>query len=53
MDQEIREKSVQGHRSISLLNSILWDQRISKENKVWIYNSTVKSILTYNVRYGI
>jgi len=30
-----------------MLNGILWDQRISKDNKRRIYNAVVKSILTY------
>ena len=30
-----------------MLNSILWDQNFSKENKKRIYNSIIKSIVTY------
>lgn len=30
-----------------MLNGILWDQNISKENKRRIYNTILKSIMTY------
>ena len=34
-----------------MLNGILWDQRVSKENKRRIYNVVVKSILTYGCEF--
>ncbi|XP_030750618.1 uncharacterized protein LOC115878302 [Sitophilus oryzae] len=37
----------QGRQAIRQLNSILWDKAVSKENKHKIYNSIVKSIISY------
>lgn len=36
------------NESIRLLNSMLWNRTISKENKHRIYSNIVKSIVTYN-----
>lgn len=47
-EQAIQERNTQGRRAISLLNNILWDQNISKNNKQNIYNSIVKSVITYS-----
>ena len=47
LDEAIRERNIQGRKAISLLNSVLWDKNISKSNKHLIYNSIVKSIITY------
>ncbi|XP_030766933.1 uncharacterized protein LOC115890751 [Sitophilus oryzae] len=38
---------MQGRRAISMLNGVLWDEGISKANKKNIYNTVVKSIITY------
>ena len=46
-DRAIRERNLQGRKAIAMLNGVLWDQRISKENKRRIYNAIVKSIITY------
>ncbi|KAJ8952322.1 hypothetical protein NQ318_017216 [Aromia moschata] len=47
LDDAIKEKNIQGRKAIRSLNNILWDQKISKENKHRIYNTIVKSIVTY------
>lgn len=47
LDEAIKERNVQGRKAIRMLNTILWDQKISKENKHRIYNTIVKSIVTY------
>lgn len=48
LDEAIRERNMQGRKAIGMLNSILWDKNISKENKKRIYNTVVKSIITYS-----
>ncbi|XP_072392475.1 uncharacterized protein [Diabrotica undecimpunctata] len=45
--EEIKHRDHQRRRVILQLNSILWDKTISIENKRRIYNSIVKSIVTY------
>lgn len=35
-----------------MLNNVQWDQNVSNENKWKIYNSIIKSIMTYRVEYG-
>lgn len=47
LDQAIRNRNTLGRRAITRLNSILWDQHISKSNKHRIYNTIIKSIITY------
>nr|XP_018916932.1 PREDICTED: uncharacterized protein LOC109043975 [Bemisia tabaci] len=47
MDQAIKDRNLQGRKAIAMLNRILWDQSISKEKKRMIYNTIIKSILTY------
>ncbi len=47
LDQAIRDRNLLGRKAIAMLNGILWDQRISKDNKKRIYNSVVKPIITY------
>ncbi|XP_030751599.1 uncharacterized protein LOC115879091 [Sitophilus oryzae] len=39
---------MQGRKAVSILNGILWDKNITIENKKIIYNSIVKSIITYS-----
>lgn len=48
LDSAIRERNAAGRRAIGMLNSIIWDRNIRKENKVKIYNSIVKSTITYS-----
>lgn len=48
VDRAIEERNNQGRKAITLLNSILWDQSISNNNKHRIYNAIVKSIITYS-----
>lgn len=48
LDESIRERNTLGRRAISMLNGVLWDKNISKENKKRIYNTIVKSIVTYS-----
>lgn len=47
MDEEIRYRNNLGRQAIRKLNNILWDKTISKDNKHKIYNSIVKSIVSY------
>ncbi|XP_045480901.1 uncharacterized protein LOC123685289 [Harmonia axyridis] len=47
LDQAIKKRNSLGRRAITRLNSIIWDQHISKSNKHRIYNTTIKSIVTY------
>jgi len=46
-DEAIRDRNIQVRRAINLLNSVLWDKSIMKANKHRIYNSTIKSVVTY------
>ncbi|XP_030752234.1 uncharacterized protein LOC115879478 [Sitophilus oryzae] len=47
LDEAILERNMQGKKAVSILNGILWDKNITIENKKRIYNSIVKSIITY------
>ncbi|XP_044760850.1 uncharacterized protein LOC123318297 [Coccinella septempunctata] len=47
MDEGIKERVVLGRKAISMLNGVVWDQRISKDNKKRIYNTIVRSMITY------
>ncbi|XP_030746802.1 uncharacterized protein LOC115875473 [Sitophilus oryzae] len=47
LDEEIKFRDNQGRQAIRQLNSILWDKAVSKQNKHNIYNSIVKSIISY------
>ena len=47
LDHAIKDRNLQGRRAIAMLNGVLWDQRISKDNKKLIYTTIVKSILSY------
>jgi len=47
-DEDIKERNIQARRAISLPNSILWDQSVSKQNKRLIYNTIIRSIVTYS-----
>ena len=52
IDKEDRQKSDiknrinKGRATIAMLNSILWDRNITKEVKLQIYNSIVRSTVT-------
>ncbi|CAH0395288.1 unnamed protein product [Bemisia tabaci] len=46
-DQAIKERNTLARKATAMLNGILWDPRISKENKRRIYDVVVKSTLTY------
>lgn len=46
-EREIRERIGQGRRAIKRLNSIWWSREISKQKKYNIYDTVVKSIVTY------
>lgn len=48
IDKTIKERCTQGRKVISLLNNVLWDQGISKDNKKRIYKTIIKSIVTYS-----
>ncbi|XP_044766857.1 uncharacterized protein LOC123322865 [Coccinella septempunctata] len=47
LEEAIKERNNQGRKAISMLNSVLWDNKISKTNKHRIYNAIVKSIVSY------
>ncbi|XP_030762003.1 uncharacterized protein LOC115886839 [Sitophilus oryzae] len=47
LDEEIKCRNNQRRQAIRQLNSILWDQAVSTENKHKIYNSIVKTIISY------
>ena len=44
---EIQERVNQSRAALRMLNSIWWDQHITRKTKVIIYKSIVESILTY------
>ena len=46
-DHEIKRRITLGKSAISALNSILWDKKITKENKSLIFKAIVRSIATY------
>lgn len=48
LDYAIKERNTQGRKAIAMLNSILWDQKITRRNKHLIYNTIIKSIVTYS-----
>lgn len=37
-----------GKETIAILDGILWDKNVSKENKKRIYDTNLKTIITYN-----
>lgn len=45
-DYTIKDRSTNGRKSITMLNSILWYQKILKKNL--IHNTIVKIIITYS-----
>lgn len=48
LDKAIKERNIQGRRAIAAINGILWDQYVSKANKQRIFNTIIKSIVTYS-----
>ncbi|XP_047103620.1 uncharacterized protein LOC124722510 [Schistocerca piceifrons] len=46
-DKEIRSRINSGKTTISLLNAILWDKHITTDNKIRIFKTIVRSIITY------
>jgi len=48
LDEAIKDRNTQGRKAISLLNGVLWDRNINRENKTRIYKTIVKSIITYS-----
>jgi len=48
LDGTIRDRNLQGRKAIALLNGILWDKNINKNNKKRIYNAIIKPIITYS-----
>lgn len=47
LDDKIKVRDTKFRQAIALLNGILWDRYILKKNKKYIYNTIVKSIITY------
>ena len=43
----IKNRINKGRAITSMLNSVLWNRRITRKNKLLIYNSIVKSTVTY------
>ncbi|XP_060528291.1 uncharacterized protein LOC132703178 [Cylas formicarius] len=48
LDYAIKEQNNQGRKAITMLNTFLWDQKITRRNKHLIYNTIIKSIVTYS-----
>lgn len=48
LDETIKDRNIQGRRSIAMLNGVLWDKGITTKNKQRIYETVVKSIITYS-----
>ena len=44
---EIKNRIAQGRKAVKRLNSIWWSKEITRNRKYRIYNTIVKSILTY------
>jgi hypothetical protein len=43
----IKNRINKGRAVTATLNSVLWNRQITRKNKLLIYNSTVKSTVTY------
>ena len=46
-ESDIKTRISKGRATIAMLNTILWDRNITKEVKLQIYNSVVRSTATY------
>ena len=44
---EIKHRSNQTRKAINTLNSILWHKNITKNRKLYIYQTIIQSILVY------
>ena len=42
MDQNIKERNIQGRKATAMLSSFLWERQIRKKNKKLIYNTIAK-----------
>jgi hypothetical protein len=47
LDNASRDGSSLGRNVIALMNGILWDKKITEESKKQIYNTILRSIITY------
>lgn len=50
VDEIVKEKNRQGERETTLMNSIMWDENMSKPKRRLIYNTIINSVVTYNFR---
>ncbi|XP_060525285.1 uncharacterized protein LOC132701394 [Cylas formicarius] len=48
LDYAIKERNNQGRKAITMLNTLLWDEKITIRNKHLTYNTIIKSIVTYS-----
>ncbi|XP_060524437.1 uncharacterized protein LOC132700877 [Cylas formicarius] len=51
LDYAIKERNNQGRKAITMLNTFLWDQKITRRNKHLIYNTIIKSIVTKQLKW--
>ena len=47
LDVEINERINKGRSAISKFNGVLWDQNISSKTKATIFNTIIRSTMTY------
>ena len=48
VQDEPMDQNIQSRKARAMFNSFLWDRQIRKENKKLMYNTIVKSIMTYS-----
>ena len=48
LDIAIKEQNQLGKKVITILSRILWDRNINSSNKRLIYNTIIKSVITYS-----
>ena len=46
-ENNIKNRINKGRAVTAMLNSVLWNRQITRKNKLLIYNSIVKSTVTY------
>jgi hypothetical protein len=46
-ENDIKNRINKGSAITAMLNSVLWNRELTRKNKLLIYNSTVKSTITY------
>ena len=51
-ENAIKNRINNGRAITAMLNSVLWNRHISRKNKLLIYNSVVKSTVTYSAEIG-